>query len=108
MTGGHGADVVLEAVGTSTTVRTACALGSQRRNGCAWSVILHRRSRCHCRALSRRQIRLQGSCASAGRIPQAIELMASKVINVAPMLSAVAPLTEGRAGLSASMPTKQI
>jgi L-iditol 2-dehydrogenase len=42
-----------------------------------------------------RQIRLQGSCASAGEYPQAIELMASKAIDVAPMLSAIAPLAEG-------------
>jgi L-iditol 2-dehydrogenase len=42
-----------------------------------------------------RQIRLQGSCASAGEYPQAIELMASGKIKVKPLITAVAPLTEG-------------
>lgn len=42
-----------------------------------------------------RQLRLQGSCASAGEYPQAIELMANEKIDVTPMLSAIAPLTEG-------------
>jgi L-iditol 2-dehydrogenase len=42
-----------------------------------------------------RQIRLQGSCASAGEYPEAIELVASGKIKVAPLISAVAPLQDG-------------
>ena len=42
-----------------------------------------------------RQIRLQGSCASAGEYPRAIELLASGAINVKPLITAVAPLEEG-------------
>jgi L-iditol 2-dehydrogenase len=42
-----------------------------------------------------RQIRLQGSCASAGEYPRAIELMSSGKINVKPLISAVAPLADG-------------
>ena len=42
-----------------------------------------------------RQIRLQGSCASAGEYPQAIDLMASGAIQVKPLITAVAPLEEG-------------
>ena len=42
-----------------------------------------------------RQIRLQGSCASAGEYPRSIELMASGAINVKPLITAVAPLEEG-------------
>jgi L-iditol 2-dehydrogenase len=42
-----------------------------------------------------RQIRLQGSCASAGEIPACIDLLASGKIDVSPMLSAFAPLEEG-------------
>src|SRR4029077_13124587 len=42
-----------------------------------------------------RQIRLQGSCASAGEYPQAIALMASGAIRVKPLISAIAPLAEG-------------
>jgi L-iditol 2-dehydrogenase len=42
-----------------------------------------------------RQIRLQGSCASAGEYPRAIELMSSGAIRVKPLISAIAPLDEG-------------
>jgi L-iditol 2-dehydrogenase len=42
-----------------------------------------------------RQIRLQGSCASAGEYPQAIELIASGKIQVKPLITAIAPLSDG-------------
>jgi L-iditol 2-dehydrogenase len=42
-----------------------------------------------------RQIRLQGSCASAGEYPLAMELMADGIVEVDSMVSAVAPLSEG-------------
>jgi L-iditol 2-dehydrogenase len=42
-----------------------------------------------------RQIRLQGSCASAGEYPQAMEWIAAGKIKVAPLITAVAPLDEG-------------
>ena len=42
-----------------------------------------------------RQIRLQGSCASAGEYPRAIELLASGAIQVKPLITAIAPLEEG-------------
>jgi len=42
-----------------------------------------------------RQIRLQGSAASAGEYPRAIELLASKQIDVRPLISAVEPLSKG-------------
>jgi L-iditol 2-dehydrogenase len=42
-----------------------------------------------------RQIRLQGSCASSGEYPRAIELMASGAIQVAPLITAIAPLQDG-------------
>jgi L-iditol 2-dehydrogenase len=94
LTGGHGADVVLEAVGTSTTVRTAIA---SARKGATVTLVgnLSPEVSLPLQSVVTRQIRLQGSCASAGEYPQAIELMASKAIDVAPMLSAVAPLAEG-------------
>lgn len=94
LTGGRGADLVLEAVGTSTTVRTAIA---SARKGATVTLVgnLSPEVSLPLQSVVTRQIRLQGSCASAGEYPQAIELMASKTIDVAPMLSAVAPLTEG-------------
>jgi L-iditol 2-dehydrogenase len=42
-----------------------------------------------------RQIRLQGSCASAGEYPEAMRLMANGKIKVAPLITAVAPLSDG-------------
>jgi len=42
-----------------------------------------------------RQVRIQGSCASAGEYPLAIELLTSGAIKVKPLISAVAPLEEG-------------
>ena len=44
-----------------------------------------------------RQIRLQGSCASNGEYPQCIDMMNRGIIKVAPLISAVAPLSEGPA-----------
>jgi len=42
-----------------------------------------------------RQIRLQGSCASSGEYPRAMELIASGAIKVGPLITAVAGLDEG-------------
>jgi L-iditol 2-dehydrogenase len=42
-----------------------------------------------------RQLRLQGSCASAGEIPRCIELLASGQIRVDRIISAVVPLEQG-------------
>jgi L-iditol 2-dehydrogenase len=42
-----------------------------------------------------RQVRLQGSCASSGEYPEAIELVVSGKINVKPLITAVVPLSEG-------------
>jgi L-iditol 2-dehydrogenase len=46
-------------------------------------------------AVVSRQIRLQGSCASNGEYPVAIDLMSRGVIRVDSLISAVAPLREG-------------
>jgi L-iditol 2-dehydrogenase len=42
-----------------------------------------------------RQIRLQGSCASAGEYPEAMRLIAEGKIKVEPLITAVAPLNDG-------------
>jgi L-iditol 2-dehydrogenase len=42
-----------------------------------------------------REIRLQGTAASAGEYPRAIELLASKQIDVTPLISDVQPLSKG-------------
>jgi threonine dehydrogenase-like Zn-dependent dehydrogenase len=42
-----------------------------------------------------RQLSLLGSCASSGEYPTVLEMMAQRTIDVAPLISAVAPLSEG-------------
>ena len=94
LTGGHGVDHVFEAVGTAATVRTAI---ESARKGATITLVgnLAPEVPLPLQIVVTRQLRLQGSCASAGEYPQAIELMAEKAIDVAPMLSAIAPLGEG-------------
>lgn len=46
-------------------------------------------------AVVSREITLYGSCASSGEYPEAIRLMASGEVDVAPLISARAPLEEG-------------
>jgi threonine dehydrogenase-like Zn-dependent dehydrogenase len=43
-----------------------------------------------------REITLYGSCASSGEYPEAIGLLASGAVDVAPLISAIAPLAEGQ------------
>lgn len=91
-----GADVVLEAVGTTPTVR--CAVEATRKGG---TVILvgniSATVEIPLQSVVTREVSVQGSCASAGEYPACIELMASGQIDVAPLLSATAPLEEGPA-----------
>lgn len=47
-------------------------------------------------AVVTRELTLFGSCASKGEYPDAIELLASGAVDVAPLISAVAPLEEGQ------------
>jgi len=93
-TGGIGADLVIEAVGNNTSVNTAIA--SVRKGG---SVVLvgniSPKVELPLQQVVSRQIRLQGSCASSGEYPKAIELMSSGAINVKPLITAIAPLEEG-------------
>ncbi len=93
-TGGEGVDLVVEAVGRNETVGTA--IDAVRKGG---TVILvgniAPEVTLPLQKVVTRQIRLQGSCASAGEYPRAIELMASGAINVKPLITAIAPLEEG-------------
>jgi L-iditol 2-dehydrogenase len=94
LTGGIGADVAIEAVGVDTTVKAS--IESVRKGG---TVVLvgnvSPEVTLPLQKVVTRQIRLQGSCASAGEYSQAIELMASGAIHVKPFITAVAPLEEG-------------
>jgi L-iditol 2-dehydrogenase len=89
-----GVDLAVEAVGRNETVRLA--IDSVRKGGHVTLVgNISPEITLPLQKIVTRQIRLQGSCASAGEYPQAIELMCSGAINVKPLISAVAPLHDG-------------
>src|SRR5690242_3426976 len=93
-TGGVGVDVAMEAVGRDETVNAAIA--SVRKGGTVVLVgNISPEMTLPLQKVVTRQIRLQGSCASAGEYPQAISLMASGRIRVKPLITAVAPLEDG-------------
>lgn len=96
LTGGNGVDVVLEAVGKNQTV--SAAIDCVRKGGTVTLVgNISPEVTLPLQKVVSRQIRLQGSCASAGDYPQAIELVASGAIRVQPLITAVAPLDQGPA-----------
>jgi L-iditol 2-dehydrogenase len=94
LTGGAGVDIAVEAVGVNQTVTTA--INATRKGGTVVLVgNISPEVTLPLQTVVTRQIRLQGSCASAGEYPRAIEFMSSGKINVKPLISAVAPLAEG-------------
>jgi L-iditol 2-dehydrogenase len=94
LTDGRGVDIAIEAVGINQTVATA--INATRKGGCVVLVgNVAPEVTLPLQTVVTRQIRLQGSCASAGEYPRAIELMSSGKINVKPLITAVAPLTDG-------------
>jgi L-iditol 2-dehydrogenase len=96
LTNGNGVDVVLEAVGRNETVNAA--IDCVRKGGTVTLVgNISPEVKLPLQKVVSRQIRLQGSCASAGEYPQAIELVASGAIRVKPLITAVAPLDQGPA-----------
>jgi len=96
LTGGRGVDVAFEAVGRDETVTTA--IDCVRKGGTVTLVgNIAPQVSVPLQKIVTRQIRLQGSCASAGEYPEAMELVASGRIKVAPLISAVAPLRDGPA-----------
>jgi len=94
-TEGRGADSVLEAVGATDPIRTAIACV---RKGGAVTLIgnISPQVDLPLQSIVTRQIRLQGSCASAGEYPACIRLLSSGAIRVDGLISARTPL-EGAA-----------
>jgi L-iditol 2-dehydrogenase len=94
LTGARGVDIVFEAVGRFETV--AAAIDCARKGGTVALVgNIAPEVSIPLQKVVTRQIRLQGSCASAGEYPQAMEWMEAGKIKVAPLITAVAPLDEG-------------
>jgi L-iditol 2-dehydrogenase len=96
LTGGRGVDVVFEAVGRNETV--TAAIDCVRKGGTVTLIgNISPQVNLPLQKVVSRQIRLQGSCASCGEYPEAMKLMSSGKIRVGPLITAVAPLSDGPA-----------
>jgi len=94
LTAGRGADRAFEVVGAATTVQTA--LKTLRKGG-TLTLIGNVASTVEIplQVVVTRQISLIGSCASAGEYPACMDMMAGGQVDVKPLISKVAPLSEG-------------
>jgi L-iditol 2-dehydrogenase len=91
---GRGADAALECVGSTIPVKLA--LDSVRKGGAVTLIgNVSPTVELGLQSAVTRQIRLQGSCASAGEYPACISMIARGAIRVDPLVSAVAPLEDG-------------
>jgi L-iditol 2-dehydrogenase len=94
LTEGRGVDVVLEAVGRNETIATA--IDCVRKGGTVTLIgNITPQVNLPLQKVVSRQIRLQGSCASSGEYPEAMQLMAAGKIRVSPLITAIAPLSDG-------------
>lgn len=91
---GLGADVALECVGMTSTVKLC--LDSARKGGAVTLVgNVSPTVEFDLQSCVTRQIRVQGSCASSGEYPKSISMMARGAIRVSELLSTCAPLEDG-------------
>lgn len=91
---GSGVDVALEAVGRNETVQAA--IESVRKGGTVTLIgNVAPQVTLPLQVVVSRQLRLQGTAASSGEYPEAIELIRNGKIQVKPLITAVAPLEEG-------------
>jgi L-iditol 2-dehydrogenase len=93
---GRGADIAVEAVGAAGPINTAIA---SLRKGGALTLVgnLTPKVEMPLQAIVTRELTLNGTCASCGEYPACIEMLARGHIQVAPLISACAPLTDGAA-----------
>jgi len=88
-------DHVFEAVGVAATV--SASIAAVRKGGFVTLIgNLAPEVPLPLQAVVTRELTLLGSCASKGEFAGAIELLASGAVDVAPLISAVAPLAEGQ------------
>jgi L-iditol 2-dehydrogenase len=93
-TGCRGVDLVLEAVGRDETI--SASIASVRKGGTVTLIgNISPQVKIPLQVVVSRQIRLQGSCASSGEYPEAMELLANGKIKVKSLITAVAPLSDG-------------
>jgi L-iditol 2-dehydrogenase len=89
------ADHAFEAVGSTATV--GAAVRAVRKGGAVTLIgNLAPEAPLPLQSVVTREITLYGSCSSSGEYPRALELLASGAVDVAPLISAVAPLEEGQ------------
>jgi L-iditol 2-dehydrogenase len=94
LTGGRGADAAFEVVGLSKTIKTA--IDCIRKGGSITLVgNLAPQVDLPLQAVVTRELKLIGTCASAGEYPACLELIASGKVNVTEFMSATAPLEDG-------------
>jgi L-iditol 2-dehydrogenase len=95
ITDGLGAEVSFEVVGFTPTLNLA--LNVLKRGGTCVLVgnLSPKTQDFPLQAVVTKEISLIGSCASAGEYPLCLDLIARGVINVQPMIEAVAPLQDG-------------
>ncbi|MCA9080595.1 MAG: galactitol-1-phosphate 5-dehydrogenase [Planctomycetaceae bacterium] len=93
LTGGRGADVVLEVVGATPTIQTAiqCA-----RKGGSLTLVgnLAPQVEVPLQAIVTRELTLYGSCASNGEYPACIDLLQRQAIRVEPLITAQTSLAD--------------
>ena len=95
-TGGRGVDVVLEAVGRAETV--VASIECVRRGGTVTLIgNIQPEVPLPLQRVVTREVRLQGSCSSAGEYTEAIRLLGSGAITVKPLISAVSSLEDAAA-----------
>jgi len=93
-TGGQDLDIAVEAVGAQPSILVA--IDAVRRGGTVTLIgNLAPKVEIPLQTVVTRQLRLLGSCASAGEYRECIGLMEAGAINVDPLISAIAPLSEG-------------
>ena len=93
-TNGQGPDIAVEVVGAQKSILTA--IEGVRRGGTVTLIgNLAPKVEIPLQIVVTRQLTLLGSCASAGEYKECIELMQAGAINVDPLISKLAPLSEG-------------
>jgi len=94
VTGGRGADVALEAVGVEDTVQTA--LESVRKGGIVSLVgNVSPSVQFPLQTAVTRELNVNGSCASVGDYPACLDLICRGAVDLGPVMSATASLSEG-------------
>jgi L-iditol 2-dehydrogenase len=93
-TEGRGADIAVEVVGATEPIGTA--LASVRKGGSLTLIgNITPKIELLLQSVVTRQIKLIGSCNSAGEYPACLDLLVRGAIRGDPMITAVAPMSEG-------------